>query len=499
MMSLKVQNNQLFHIDEISFHNKNTFHENVFEALSKDFRMIGLFPIDAKIPHRIIALLADLHTSFIHIVGGEFPKEQLEFESFANDYPHTNYFECELAENNGFAILDHPWLRPVRKQNVINGDEKYNFYKLEGDEVHEVAVGPIHAGIIEPGHFRFQCHGELVYHLEINLGYQHRGVEKEMLNAKPAQRIILSESIAGDTVIGHTYAHCSAIESLANISTSLRAQVIRSIAEEIERVAMHLSGLGGVANDIGLAIVSASYGRLRTLMINSLAALCGSRSGRGLFVYGGVRYDFNEETIKKIIANLEVVKKDVTEINNFLFSSTGALTRFDGTGKVKKDVAKQVGMVGIAARACGIEIDARINTPYGAYRYFPVSLITLPTGDVFARARLRALEIDESLHFIFEQIKNLPEGKLCEHTLSGKVESVITEPNSGVISIVEGWRGEVIHASFTDANGKIVQYKIKDPSFNNWYGLSLALRETAISDFPLCNKSFDLSYAGHDL
>jgi len=492
MISLQVQNNQTFRVDEIPFLDKNKFADSVLEGLANGYRMVGLFPIHKNIPNKIISILVDSDSSSIHIIGGEFPKDKLEFESFANQYPQTNYFECELAENYGYIPIDHPWLRPVRKQNTILGNKPYQFYKLEGDEAHEVAVGPIHAGIIEPGHFRFQCHGELVYHLEINLGYQHRGIESLMLNANKNQRMILSESIAGDTVVGHTYAHCNAIESLADIQISLRAQVIRSIAEELERIAMHLSGLGGVANDIGLAIVASSYGRVRTLVINSLAELSGSRFGRGLFVLGGVRCDFNDENVKQIINNLEIVKKDVIAINKFLFSSTGALTRFENTGIVSNYFAQQIGLVGIAARASGIELDTRIHCPYGAYRYFPISLITLSSGDVFSRARLRALEIDESLRFIFEQIENLLEGEI-------KTEVGNMAPGSGVISMVEGWRGEIVHSAITDETGKIIQYKIKDPSFNNWYGLSLALRKTAISDFPLCNKSFDLSYAGHDL
>ncbi|MFA6567857.1 MAG: hypothetical protein WCS96_06565, partial [Victivallales bacterium] len=413
-------------------------------------------------------------------------------ESLAALFPQTNYFECELAENHGYTPVNHPWPRPVRRQNVIGGDRPYQFYKLEGDEVHEVAVGPIHAGVIEPGHFRFQCHGELVYNLEINLGYQHRGIETLFPEAEPNRRIMLAESIAGDTVIGHTYAHCSVIESLSNTQISLRAQVIRSIAEELERIAMHLTGLGGVANDIGLAIAASSYGRLRTLVINSLAELSGSRFGRGLFVYGGVRFDFDTENIKRIIKNLHTVRNDVTDINDFMFSSPGALARFEKTGAVPNDLALKIGLVGLAARSCGIDLDARINYPYGAYRYFPVSQITLSTGDVFARTRLRAFEIGESLRHIFEQVENLPQGEI-------KVDSGDTEPATGVISIVEGWRGEVVHIAVTDEKGRISKYKIKDPSFNNWYGLSLALRKAEISDFPLCNKSFDLSYAGHDL
>ncbi len=492
MISLQVKNNQCFLLKDIPFWDSKSFYYSVIKKLSEGYRMTGLFPVDGNIPNKIIAVLTDSDSSSLHLIGGEFPKDKLEYESFAVQYPHTNYYECELAENYGYTLLNHPWIRPVRKQNVISKNVPYQFYKMEGDEVHEVAVGPIHAGVIEPGHFRFQCHGELVYNLEINLGYQHRGVEAMIITGNPDQRIILSESVAGDTVIGHTYSHCNTVESLTNTQISLRAQVIRSIAEELERIAMHLAGLGGIANDVGFAIIASSYGRLRTLVINSLAAICGSRFGRGLLVYGGVRYDLNVENMKQIIANLNIVRNDISAINDYLFSSTGAMVRFEHTGTVSKDFAVQIGLVGISARSSGIEMDTRIHCPYGAYRYFPISLITLQTGDVFARARLRALEIDESFRFIFEQISYLPDGEI--KTVVGAAEA-----NSGVISIVEGWRGEIIHTALTDEKGKIIQYKIKDPSFNNWYGLSLALRNTAISDFPLCNKSFDLSYAGHDL
>ncbi|MBK7377684.1 MAG: hydrogenase [Ignavibacteriales bacterium] len=492
MTSFELQNNQRFDVSSIQFLTIDDFQNNVRSALSNGYRIIALTPIDKNIPEKIIAVVADNASSSINIIGGQFDKSKLEFESFANEFPQTNYFECELSENYGYVPLNHPWLRPVRKQNVILGNKPYHFYKLEGEEVHEVAVGPIHAGVIEPGHFRFQCHGELVYNLEINLGYQHRGVEKLLLQSNSDQRIILSESIAGDTTIGHTFAHCSLIESLTQTQLSLRAEVIRTIASEIERIAMHLSGLGGVANDVGFALPSSSYGRLRTLAINSLLALCGSRSGRGLFIYGGVRFDFNEEIINVVKKNLEVIRNDVAEINNYLFSSIGVLTRFEDIGTVSNDLAKTIGLVGMTARASALEEDARINFPYSAYRYNPVSMITLSSGDVFARARLRALEIDESLKFIFDQLDNLPSGDL-----KSNVEAI--KSNSGIVSIVEGWRGEIVHIAFTDESGNLTQYKIKDPSFNNWYGLSLALRKTAISDFPLCNKSFDLSYAGHDL
>nr|WP_319776196.1 hypothetical protein [uncultured Sphaerochaeta sp.] len=184
MNSLEVQNNQLFDRDSISFLGKDDFRNSVSEYLKNGSRMISLMPVDISDPKKIIAVFADSSSSMIQIIGGDFSEGKLEYESWANEFPQTNYFECELAENNGYVPINHPWLRPVRKQNIVLGNKPYKFYKLEGDEVHEVAVGPIHAGVIEPGHFRFQCHGELVYNLEINLGYQQRGVEKTFSGSK---------------------------------------------------------------------------------------------------------------------------------------------------------------------------------------------------------------------------------------------------------------------------------------------------------------------------
>ena len=189
---------------------------------------------------------------------------------------------------------------------------------------------------------------------------------------------------------------------------------------------------------------------------------------------------------------MKSVRDDIFHINGLMFSSMGALSRFENTGKVSHEDAVTAGLTGIAGRSCGIHTDTRIDFPYGAYRYAHLSMMTLQSGDVFARAKLRSLEIDESFRYIIEQLENLPETGTISP--SGKLQE-----NSAVVSITEGFRGEIVHIAVTDSSGRLAQYKIKDPSFNNWYGLSLALRNTAISDFPLCNKSFDLSYAGHDL
>jgi Ni,Fe-hydrogenase III large subunit len=493
MISLTVQNHQPFAISDIPIVSVPQFETSVRNALIAHSRMIGLFGLDPAVsPGTVIAVLCDRLRSTLHLVGAKFSSSEKHFKSFAGEFPQTHYFECELAENHHIKPDGHPWLRPVRKQTVLLGNQPYSMYAMEGEEVHEVAVGPIHAGVIEPGHFRFQCHGENVYHLEINLGYQHRGIEQMLLTASPVQQSILCESIAGDTVIGHTMAYTLAVEALSHATVSLRTQVLRSVSEELERIAMHLAGLGGIANDVGYAIGASSYGRLRTLVINGLALLCGSRFGRGFIVPGGLRFDPGEEAFERLIANLRIVQNDIAAINSVMIEATSVVSRLDHTGVVSREWAESIGMVGPAARASGVELDTRSQFPYGAYRYTPLPLTTLSTGDVFARTRMRSFEIDESLQFIFDQLENLP---------TGPVKNPLNEmpAECGVISLVEGWRGEIAHCVFTDSEGGLKRYKIKDPSFHNWYGLALALRNEAISDFPLCNKSFDLSYAGHDL
>lgn len=493
MKRLTVQNQRAFELSSIPELPVSEFESEVRLVLSEGSRMMGLFGVDKTSENKkVLAVFGNNETSQIYLLKCLFPKGSERFQSFANDFPNTNYFECELAENSLIVPEGHPWLRPVRKQNTVLGNIPYEFYRVEGDEVHEVAVGPVHAGVIEPGHFRFQCHGETIYHLEINLGFQHRGVEKLLLTPDDNKRAILAESIAGDTVLGHSVAYSLAMEALSKTGVSLRASVIRSIAEELERIAMHLSGLSGIANDVGFAIGAASYGRLRTLVINSLLLICGSRFGRGLVRPGGVMYDLTEDAARKITKNLLEVQKDISDINDFMFSSTSVMSRLEGTGKVHTKWAGDIGMVGPAGRASGVKTDVRQDFPYGAYRYHAMQTVTLDTGDVFARARMRSLEIEESLGFILERFVDIPQGEIISQMNPLK-------ENMGVISLSEGWRGEIMHAILTGPDGKIKTYKVKDPSFNNWYGVALSVRGEGISNFPLCNKSFDLSYSGHDL
>lgn len=448
------------------------------------------------------------------------------YPAFSAEFPCMNYFESELYEQTGIVPDGHPSMRPVRLGTAWRSNgTPHSFYRVGGDEVHEVAVGPVHAGVIEPGHFRFQCYGEEILHLEIQLGYQHRGIEELFPRRKPAQQLVLVESIAGDSVIGHATAFCAAVESLAEVSPSLRDQAVRGIAAELERVAMHLSTLSGIATDIGFALPAAAFGALRTSIINLTAEICGNRFGRGWIIPGGVRFDLDARVIDLARQILGEVLTKFSGVEALFFDAPSALARMEETGVVSAEQAGAVALVGLAARASGVACDVRADFPYGIYRYSSIPSPTLESGDVYARAKLRALEIRNSIQFIFEQLDNLPAPKPGDgisrfgdlaRPFSGPplvppvylrplvpdaAASAIwrMRPRALTIALVEGHRGEIAHVVCTDADGQISQVKIKDPSFHNWSGLALAVRENGISDFPLCNKSFDLSYAGHDL
>lgn len=415
-------------------------------------------------------------------------------------------FEREIAEQFGIRPEGHPWLKMVRyhpnymnKADVFknNYDDdipgNYDYYRVKGQEIHEVAVGPVHAGVIEPGHFRFNCIGERVLNLEIQLGYQHRGIETLIPQVKTKRLPLLAESIAGDTTVGHSLCMAQAIEALSDVKPDRGAHIIRTIAFELERIQNHVGDLGALSGDVAFLPPMNYCGRMRGDFLNMSLLLCGNRFSKGFIRPGGVLFNMDDEIRNILIERINEIKPQVQHVIDLLFSTSSVRSRFEDCGTVSQTDAENLGLVGPAGRACGIDYDVRRCFPSEYYSALDIPENAEQSGDVYARAKIRADEVLQSIALIQSLLKDPVETNCIGP------EPLTMASDSFVVTLNEAWRGEVSHCILTDATSNIMRYKIKDPSFHNWNGLSLSLRNTEISDFPLNNKSYNLSYCGFDL
>ncbi len=452
-------------------------------------------------------LLAVLRTGKLLAAGCDAPES---YPALSAQCEPFHLFEREIAEQFGIRPEGHPWLKMVRyhpnirgKADVFGNDYRqdipgnYPYYSVEGKEIHEVAVGPVHAGVIEPGHFRFNCIGERVLHLEIQLGYQHRGIESLMRKAEPKRLPVIADSIAGDTAVGHGVSIAQAVEALADTGASLHpdqgAEIIRTIGLELERLANHIGDLGALSGDVAFLAPANYFGRIRGDFLNMTLLICGNRLGKGLVRPGGVRFSIDSEISRMLMERINELEPQVRHVLDLLLLTPSVLSRFESCGVVKTEDAEKLGLVGPAGRASGLAYDARRCFPTEYYPHLYIPENPKSSCDVHARARVRADEILQSINLI----KSLLARPIETRCVDGGPFKLA--PSSFVVTVNEAWRGELSHCVITDADGGILRYKIKDPSFHNWNGLAMALRNTGISDFPLNNKSFNLSYCGVDL
>ena len=476
------------------------FRRTVGEAVGRGWRLAAFFGMpESHGATRIIAILADDQRGEL---GATSAVVTDRYPALAPDCSEAAYFERELAEQCGVTPMGHPDLKPVRRHPPDHGAgappsetfdrERYPFPPVEGPSVHEVAVGPVHAGIIEPGHFRFQAYGEEVLHLEIMLGYQHRGVEVLLERHDRNRAVLVAESIAGDTVIGHAGAYCSTIEALGRARKTPRAQAIRGIALELERLANHIGDLGAIAGDIAYQPAAAYFGRMRGECLNALMTVSGNRYGRGLIRPGGTLFDLTPGMTAELTDRMQRLRDELTPVADLMLGNASVQARLEGVGKLPLATGLALGVVGPVARACDIPRDVRHDHPYGLFRFAHVPVSTAWAGDVLARTLVRWVEVQRSLDFVIEQMAALPKGAI-------RVECGALHPNEMVVAMSEGWRGEIVHVCITGHDGRVRRHKVVDPSFHNWPAVAAAMPGNQISDFPLCNKSFNLSYAGHDL
>jgi Ni,Fe-hydrogenase III large subunit len=438
---------------------------------------------------RLVAVLAyDADNTLA--VGRSLPFSA-SYPALTSTQTQAHLFEREIWEQHGVIPQGHPWLKPVRS-TTRDAPANSPFFRVEGGEVHEVAVGPVHAGVIEPGHFRFQCAGEEVLHLEIALGYQHRGAERALSGGPHRATMSQMETVAGDATIAHATAYASVMEALGGQEAPLQAQWVRAIALELERLANHTGDLGALANDVAFLPAAAACGKLRGDYLNLTAMICGNRFGRGIVRPGASGYDLDAPRAARVGELVAIALADTEQAVSGLWDAPSVRARFENVGIVSPAQAGALGLVGPSARGSGLVRDVRYDHPAGWHRFAQAPVVVWPGGDVFARARVRSLEIQRSGDFLRDQLVAPPDsddiGELPEPA-----------PDTLAVALVESWRGEVCHTALTDAVGRFRRYKIIDPSFHNWAGLAIAMRGGAISDFPVCNKSFNLSYCGFDL
>jgi Ni,Fe-hydrogenase III large subunit len=514
MQTLKIKNNQSVPVSGIPEMDYKAFFDlNTGLVVGKSERhCVSYFGIPESGRIKLFCCIADDTEQVINISSCLVnPTETLA--SFSARLLCFEKFEREIHENFGVKYGDHPWLKPVRyafdRSDASQQIANYPFYSIDSEELHEVAVGPIHAGVIEPGHFRFICNGEQILHLEIQLGYQHRGIEKLFLQKhRLSEFTTLAESIAGDTVVGHTLAFAQVWESLCGFISSRDLDFARTIALELERIAIHTGDMSAICTDIAYQLGSSVYGRLRTPIVNFLQEWCGNRLSKGLIRPGKNKFPFNQALAERLNQVLDAFEPDFVEMNTQLFNLPSALSRFERTGVFSFEDASSIGAVGMAARTSGVLRDIRSSHPSFLYPELQHEAKVKHHGDVYSRVQVRKNEVLQSIGYLRTLLANVPafvngreflsEG---ENSSREKESAARSTPGAGLfsLSLVEGWRGEICHCAVTGTKGELRHYKIKDPSFHNWLALALAVRNNEISDFPICNKSFNLSYCGHDL
>ncbi|MFG1704177.1 NADH-quinone oxidoreductase subunit C [Nonomuraea sp. M3C6] len=429
------------------------------------------------------------------------PPEQPAVPSLAHLSFPAGRFEREIRDLYGITPLGHPlprrlvrhhhWPRgwyPMRTDagappSFGDPEGPYPFVTVEGQGVYEIPVGPVHAGLIEPGHFRFSVVGETIIKLKARLWFVHKGIEKLFEGRQPGDGLELAERVSGDTSVGHALAYCLAVEEATRTPVSEQAQRLRAVLLELERLYNHVTDLGAICNDVGFGILNAQTGRIREQLLRTNAEVTGHRLLRG-----GVRLGGADLRALPDPERLHAISADVAEIVELALGHTVVADRFTGTAVLSGDAARDLGTLGYVARASGLDLDARRDHPFTDLGDFTPARRT--SGDVLARFQIRAEEIATSIALITHLVGGsavAPAGRLP------------AERSSSGVGLVEGWRGTIAHRVELAPDGTITRMKIVDPSFFNWPALPVALNGAIVPDFPLVNKSFNLSYAGNDL
>ncbi|MBZ5523547.1 MAG: NADH-quinone oxidoreductase subunit C [Acidobacteriia bacterium] len=431
------------------------------------------------------------------------------FPSLSAELPAVNWQEREIQDWFGLKAAGHPNPRrvalhdnwpdvcPLRKDFPIETvlppfeGERHIYRPALGEGVLQVPVGPVHAGIIEPGHFNFSVAGEPILYLQLRMFYTHKGTEKLFEKLPISKAVFLAESISGDSSFSHGTAFCQAIERAAGIQVPVRALIMRTILLELERICNHVGDIGAIATDVGFVIANAHASRLKEALVTLNEQMTGSRLLRGMTCIGGIRRDWNAEQLDALHRALAVFVYEFGRLINLIDSSESTRDRLEQTGVLRPEKARDLGIVGVAGRASGIDQDVRRDHPYAAYPRYSFRVPVYQDGDVQHRMQVRIDEVHESIAMIRKASEEIPSGEF-------RVPVPPIPAGRCALSAVEGWRGEIIHWIRTGPDNHLERCKIKDPSLNNWPALVEAVQGNIIADFPVINKSFNLSYSGTD-
>lgn len=436
-----------------------------------------------------------------------------ELPSQATVYPSASRSERHTQDMFGIRFTDHPdsrpWLRhqawgkhdyPLRKDfpllgqpvEVTQPDLDYQFIKARGAGVYEIPVGPVHAGIIEPGHFRFQAIGETILNLEERLGYVHKGIEKLAEGRTPEKLLRLAGRISGDSTVAHSWAACRAMEQAAAIEIPARAAFIRAILCERERIANHLGDVGAICNDVGFAFAQMQFTRLRELWLRSQSGIFGHRLLMDLIQPGGVKADLSAADCSAMLEEIKHLRAELDEIIPAIDLNSSLEDRLFTTGYLSETTAALYGAVGYVGRASGQNFDVRRDVPYPPYDRLTFKVAAETQGDVASRVWVRIKEINASMKLLTKMLQQLP---------AGDVVTAWKTPaeNSTGLAMIEGWRGEIVSYVRFGTDNKIDRFYSRDPSAVNWPALERIVLNNIVPDFPVCNKSVNGSYSGHDL
>jgi len=447
------------------------------------------------------------------IIKTKAPLDDPAFPSISSEYVPAYRFERQI--HSLFGIVPEglpdlrPWIKfedweenawPLRKSfdgntQLKRAEGEYAWAGADGDGIYEIPVGPVHAGIIEPGHFRFQAVGEQVINLEERLGYVHKGIEKKFESMDWHEAVRLAGRVSGDSTVAHSISYSMALESMTDCAVDIRAQWLRALLLERERIANHLGDIGAVCNDASFAFVLFQMMRLKEMLLRTNKKLFGHRFMMDTVVPGGVTVDLETEGKVMIQKELDLISKDFERLITIYDENSSIEDRVKNTGVLSPEKAREMCVVGIVARASGLNLDCRIFHPFPPYNLYHRLQLDVPvmiTGDVHARLWVRINEIRESIRIIGWLMENMPEGRTI-----AKCDS--PAPGKAGFGAVEGWRGEIIYWLQAGPDGEINRSMVRDPSSLNWLALEQAMPGNIVPDFPLCNKSFNQSYSGHDL